>query len=164
MTLPAIDDFDSLGGAKKDYSASVTDANYDRSAAEVNPTFANVSCTTRMLSRAKVAFTVSGGVCTVARHQAVWLTAATSTALTPAVTQTGTGVFHVSFPATVSDPLDVSHSLNLQDGMVNVSGSTAYISNATRTSPHEFDVRVWDAAGNLTNPSFTEVITLKVDY
>ena len=65
----------------------------------------------------------------------------------PTPAHTGTGVYTLTWPTTVTDELGESHSVNLVDGWANVNGSTLYHVQVTITSPNVATVYVFNAAG-----------------
>lgn len=105
----------------------VEDASTDQSAAQHNQMTCDVAMMTRMGPRASVTFTgatyTSGTqVLAVTAHRAQWGNAAP---VAPTVSQTATGVFIATWPATVTDELGATVSVSFTEiESIAVGGST----------------------------------------
>ena len=154
MTLPDVDDLDTLGGAFADYD-NVEDPTTDLGAAFYNKNNANTAMMTQTAARAICTF-VGGAVPADPGsgfvHAAVW---GGSAPVKPVVANTGTGVYTVTWPASVNDELAVSHTVNLRRGHTAVEGGTPYITTTEITSANVATVRIFDATGTLSNGAGT---------
>lgn len=155
MPIKTPSTFNDYGGAKEDYSAPVS-STYDRSAAEVNKAFADLSELTRMTPKARVSFVVDGTP-SVVKHQALW-----GKTQAPNVVSAGTGVYNVTLPAVVNDPRNVSTEVLIEDGDAQVSGTALYHARLTVTGANTFTVRVWNSSNVLADPPSTAVISARV--
>lgn len=160
MALPGIASFDDYGGEKQDYSPP-EDVTTDRSAAEINPAFADVAAMTRMIPRAYVAFTADGGgpACTIVDSDAVW---GNATAVLPVLTYNGDGDYTVEWPSTIVDELGNTVSVNLRRGMAQTE-DLGFVGQVIRVSATEMRVMVYNAnTGYMAAWDPTGPITLTV--
>lgn len=144
--LPEIDDLDTVGGEKEDYEP-VEDPVTDLAAAHWNLVAMNATMVTQTATRAIRRFV--GHATTPAEPSsnpqfAVW---GNGVSVLPTVAKGGTGIYDITWPTSVTDPLGVSHTVNFVDGTWNVNGSTAYTCTLTVTSPNVVRLRVFDMAG-----------------
>ncbi len=158
MPLPDSSTFADYGGEKQDYAAP-EDPTTDRSAAELNPALADTAAMTRMIPRARLTLTVSGGVCTLAAHDAVW---GNSLAVQPAVIYQATGRYLVSMPITVQDAFGDLHTPNMTTGWANAQDSSDIYSASVRIlNGLSFQVLAWNlssgAAGDPDGPIYVWV-------
>lgn len=156
MSLPDIDSLSTYGGALNN-STPVEDPTTDRDANLANKAYANVAALTHTGIRAWCAFvghatTPPDPVSNV--HDAVW---GNPPAVKPVVAKTGTGVYTVTFPATVQDELDATHSVNLRRAWASVEGTTPYLTTATVTSANVVTVRLFTDAGAANNAVATTI-------
>lgn len=157
MTLPAKDDLASVGGAINDYRP-VPDPTVERSAAFDNTIAADVVAATWTITRAFAAF-VAGASPALSSHDAVWGTGA---GVAPVVAKTATGVFTVTWPATVNDVLGVSQSVNLRRAWPSLEGTTPGFATATVTSPNVVTVRTFNSSGVANDLTGTIIVVFAV--
>lgn len=138
MTLPAIDDISAVGGQIQDYRA-VPDPTVERSAAQENQIAADAVMATRTITRAFAAYT-AGATPAIVSHDAVWGTGA---GVAPTVALASTGVWTITWPATVTDALGVVHSTNFRRAWACVEGANWAIHTCTVTAPNVVTVRTW---------------------
>src|SRR4051812_24175431 len=104
MTLPDIDAISSYNGAPSgilaDYALAVQDPTTDVPAAGLTAMMASVAMATRMMPRAYCTFSTNGATCTLIEHEAVW---GNSVSVQPTPARTSTGLFTVTWPASVAD-------------------------------------------------------------
>lgn len=139
MALPDKSTFDTIGGEIIDFSA-VEDPNTDLAGAFNSEARADNAAMTRMIPRAYVAFIVSGSLCNVVDHDAVW---GNSLAVKPTVAYVSFGQYTVTWPTTVADARGVVRALNLRRGLGSVETS-GFISAALRISANSFTVTAYD--------------------
>ena len=117
---------------------------------EFNEALADIAACTRMVGRAWVSFigvTYTSGTQSIATedHDAVW---GASGAVEPVVTQTATGIYTVTWPATVDDELGNTKTLNirvpLEPWTIDTALSRAKCSAKTANT---MTVRTFNAAG-----------------
>lgn len=143
--LPGIDDFASYGGALANYAA-VEDPTTDEDASWRNLYAANVAAMTQTIARAWCAFEGHGTTPVDPAsniHGAVW---GDSLGVKPVVERTGTGVYTITWPETVSDELNEEHTVNLRRCWASVSGSSLYFHTETVTAPNEVTLRVFNTS------------------
>jgi hypothetical protein len=126
--LPTSASLANYGGQKINF-APVEDPNTEYDQSELNQAFNDVAMMTRTAVRGFVRFTTSATTPAIVTHYAQWGNAAP---VTPVVARTGTGVFTVTFPASVTDELGVSQSLLIRASAVHVEGNT--FANSARCS------------------------------
>jgi hypothetical protein len=152
MTLPDIDDVNSLGGILQD-ETDITDPLTQISADFDNKKRANVAMMTHTSIRAMRSF-VAGSPptdpLTLLVHDAQW---GNDAAVKPSLTRNGVGDYTVTWPTDVDDELNESHTLNFRRAFAAVDGATAYITTATVTSANVVQVRIFDAAGAAADPA-----------
>lgn len=151
MTLPAVDSLSTVGGAKENY-APVEDSTTDENAEHRNIYAANATAMTQTLCRAIYRFKGKASSppddATASIHFSVW---GNDVSVKPTTARTGTGVFTITYPATVDDELGETHSTNLISGWGNAESSTFYHVQVAITSPNVATVYVFDAAGAATD-------------
>jgi hypothetical protein len=155
MTLPDIDSIASYngapGGVLQDYHG-VEDVTTDQPAAGATAQQATTAMMTRTLPRAMVCFTyVSGGSAPVTEHDAVW---GNSVSVLPTVARSSAGLFQITFPATVTDAIGVSHSVNLRRGWANleIQSSLVVVGHVRRVSANVAEVRLVQDGGSAYDP------------
>ena len=147
-SLPETTDVNELGGVLSNYGA-VEDPTTDLDADADNKNRACTAMMTHSAIRAMRRFTghaatptdpASGFV-----HDAVW---GSTAGVKPTVSIAAT-VYSVTWPASVSDELGVSHTTNLRmaDAWVENTGATHYRASARVTSANVVEVRCFNAAG-----------------
>jgi hypothetical protein len=117
MGLPGRDNLSSYGGRMQNYSDPV-DPTTDEDAEWRNKYAANVAAMTHTIPRAVRSFLGStAGATAIADpstgfiHDAVW---GDSSIVKPSATYIATGMYDVIWPATVTDELDVTHTLTIR--------------------------------------------------
>jgi hypothetical protein len=143
--LPGIDTIATYGGALVD-EAPVRDATTDESAASINLVKMNVAGATHTQDRAWVRFV--GHATTPADptsnvHDAVW---GDSVSVKPSPAKGGTGIYDITWPATVTDELGATHSVNLRTARCSIEGSALYFATATVTAPNVVRVRIFNTS------------------
>lgn len=147
--LPGISTLATYGGMRVN-ERSVEDASSEVGADEFNVLMKDTAGHTQTAWRAIRRFV--GHATTPAEpasnaHFANW---GNSLVLRPPVTKGGTGIYVVTWPATVTDDLGVIDTVNLIDGVVNVNGTTLYHVQVT-CAANVATVYVWNAAGALND-------------
>lgn len=148
--LPDVDSISAYGGAKADY-APVEDASTDLSADEWNLIAANMAGLTQTAPRAWCAFVGNASTPTDPGsnvHGAVW---GNTAGVKPVVARTGTGTYTITWPTTVSDPLNVSHTLAIRRGWGQAEGSTFYHVQVTPTAANVATVHVGTTGGSMSD-------------
>lgn len=153
MPLPDVDTLDTYGGVFTD-DGPVEDPTTDQSADAYNPLAANVAGMTHVVARAWARFTLgtTAGlpalVVTTPFYQqdAVWIAGGS-----PTVLHTGTGIYRVSFPQTVTDSLGDSHPLNLRWSDVRIEAAVgqalAWVDSWV-SSAYQVTINCWNNVGN----------------
>ena len=146
--LPEIADLDTFGGTFADLNP-VIDPVTDMAAAYQNNLTANVVALAHTAPRAWARCTVSGGVITLADHDAVWGNGA---GVAPTVARTIAGVYTVTWAASYEDLRHAddaeSHATSLRCSQVNgYKSAAARIVNARLTSAVVATITAYDAAG-----------------
>lgn len=156
MTLPDVDDLNTVGGAKSNYHA-VEDPTTDEDAAHRNIAFANAVAMTQTLPRAwaRITLAATTGAMVRVAHAAVW---GNSLGVAPTPARTSTGLFTLTWPTTVVDPLGVTRTLNLRGAMrPNVRGSTLYHTMADITSANVCTFRIFNTSDALNDAAGVDV-------
>ena len=154
MPLPDIDDYNAtFGGSKVNY-APVEDVTTDEDAAVRNAYVADVAMMTPTAIRGWVRFTASATAPVLVAHNANWGTGA---GVAPVLARTGVGVFTITVPATVTDPLGNTHTVNLRDAWVNARGAATFLfCGAVVTSANVITVYIGSAAGAASDAAGTD--------
>lgn len=154
VTIPPLKpSFDTFGGAKINY-ADVEDPTTDRDASEVNAAFATTAGLGRTGIRAYVRWAGHATAPIVDIQDAVW-----GNSQPPTIVHTSTGLYTVTFPATITDLLSQSVSLLLYDGFAKV--NTGAVFTAVSIATNVVQVRTYNSAGSL-NDLVGTLITLFV--
>lgn len=167
--LPDVDSLNTYGGAISNYAA-VVDPDVDEDAVFRNRYAGNVAMMTQTAVRAMVSFVgVTGATPTDPGsgfiHSAVW---GAGVAVKPTVARTGTGIWTVTWPATVDSELTgalasqgggTTHTVNLRraDAFVEISGATWVDATARVTAANVVEVRGWTAGHALDDLNGTTV-------
>jgi hypothetical protein len=123
--LPDTLDFDELGGSKVNYS-DPADSTTDLDASFGNLTRVAVAAMSRTADRFWLKFSWNGSVVTLIDWDTCW---GKNDAQQPIVVHPGSaGIFVVTLPATVTDDLGVSHSVNLRVGTPGIENSALQVS------------------------------------
>ncbi len=129
MTLPDADSLSTYGGQFENYLVDVVDPVTDLSADQFNQLSATVAMGSRMLPRCVVQFLGHGTTPTLVGFEAQWKG---TTVTAPTIAHSSTGVYTVTFGASVQDELLVSHTLNLVYGWGQAEGgAVAYVVSVT---------------------------------
>jgi hypothetical protein len=168
MTLPSKDSLETYGGAMSNYSDPV-DPTTDEDAAWRNKYAANVAMMTHTVTRGARSFLgTTGGATGIADpssgfvHDAVW---GDSAGVKIVASYVQTGVYELTAPATVSDELGTTHTLNIRRAWGNVDSSdgTLRIANAKPSAAQRMTVYTYqaNASGQLLPSQLVgEVITV----
>lgn len=149
MTLPDIDDLDSLGGAKAN-AHPVEDPTTDLDAGDHNKIATNVAGATQVLPRAWIRLTMaaSTGALVLLAHRSVW---GNGVSVQPTLTFVSTGRVRIAWPQTVTDALNEEHTTALVSGDASHESLTDDLTvNVVPFSAYEMDVLV-RLAGTLNN-------------
>lgn len=146
MTLPDIDSTATYGGPKQD-DRPVENPLTDESAADINKMKASVAGMTQTAERAIRRFVGHATTPPDAASNAHFSVWGNTPDLKPPVTKGGTGVYDITYPATVLDELGEEHTVNLVDGKWSVNGTVPYTCTLTITAPNIARLRVFDMAG-----------------
>ena len=147
MTLPSQDSYDIYGGSKTDYTA-IVDPTCDRSAAEINTAFASAAMATRTSIRAYCQILGHATTPTIVSHNAQW---GNSLAVIPVIVRSATGVYSLTFPATVLDALGNTQSINLSSGQISITNTTPGFATVTKVNANTFTVSLFSAAGTASD-------------
>ena len=158
MTLPDVDSLATYGGPLSDYSP-VVDPTTDESAVFRNKYAANVAMMTQTAARAMRSFVGQTAATPIDPtvgfvHAAIW---GAGPSVKPALTRTATGVWTVTWPATVNSELSsalpsqgggVTHTVNLRRAFAQVEcQGTKFDATARVTAANVVEVRGWTASG-----------------
>lgn len=161
MTLPDSADLATYGGAKTNLSP-VEDYSTDEDAGDRNQYVADVAGMTHTACRAWRSFVTSATTPTdpsSAVHDANW---GNANGVLAAATRSSTGTFLLTWPTTIVDSLGVTKTINLRRAWCSVEGATPLFVTATVTSPNVVTVRVYSAAGALTDAAGTTLTVFAV--
>ncbi len=150
--FPDSSSLDDYGGALVNY-AEVEDPTTDEDAAFRNQYASDTACMTVTAPRAIVTFvghaTTPADPSTGFVHAAGW---GSGPSVKPVVTHVSTGRYLITYPATVNDPLVVSHTLNFRRAIAQVETAGVMKSAcAERTSANTITVYTYNAAGTLND-------------
>lgn len=169
MPLPSTaSTLDTYGAEKQDYLAAAVDPDTDLPASCWNQAIADLSQVSRMIDKGEVWFDgyiqEDPAVVPVLYHNALWGSSDSvePTIVFDAADSNSNAVYHVTLPATVTDPLGESHSLNLIGSFATNyydtdqdSTELVLIVTAKRTGPNTFDVFVRGDDGAVTTSNTT---------
>lgn len=156
MPLPSVDAFSSFVTVDEltDF-APVTDPTTDVPASAMNILMANSAMSSRMMPRAYVVWQWDGAAVEIIEHDAVW---GNSFAVQPTVVHSSTGLYTITWPATVADALGDNHNINLKRLLApNVTGTTMYHATCQRTGANTGVVRVYNTSHVLADPVDTDI-------
>ncbi len=159
MTLPDKDSFSTYGGVKFDF-IDVVDPTTDRSATEVNGALASVSMMTRTALRAVISFAANGldGYNNdVYSHESVW---GNGLDVLPTLYHNSVGLWTITWPATVDDPLGESHDVSFKYATADWNSGTFGKAQVLITSPNVVQVFLFDAAGTGIDAPGSGLITV----
>jgi hypothetical protein len=140
--LPAIVDFEQLGGALQNY-APVEDPLTDLDASADNETRANVAAATQTQPRALCSAFI-GLAPALSGHRSVW---GNLPAVAPAIARVALGEFTITWPPSIVDKFNVTHFLSFFAVFANISTALGARVNATVDAPNRIKLYVYDAAG-----------------
>ena len=151
MPLPDVDDYTAtFGGSKQNY-APVEDITTDEDAATRNQYVADVAMMTATCTRSWVEFlaaATTGGM-SVTAHQAVW---GNAIGVIPTLSRTSAGIYVITWPATVTDALGNSHTVNFRAAQAQVRDTAAgWDALCIPTAANIITVYVRNPAGTLTD-------------
>lgn len=143
--LPEVADLDTFGGSFEDADA-VVDPQTELSAAYFNRLVAQVAMLSHTAPRAWARCTVSGGVITLADHDAVWGAGA---GVAPTPNRSGAGVYTVTWAASYDDlqATPESHNVSFRAAKASGDGAAARIVQGSLSSANVASVKSFDAAG-----------------
>jgi hypothetical protein len=147
--LPDIDSLSTFGGALANYNGqAVVNPLTDRDAGAANIAYMDTALMTATAIRCWCRFTCAAttGAMVLVAHNSLWGNGAP---VNPVLARTGTGVFTVTFPSSVTDPLTVVHSLNLRAAFAHDLGApTLYSVRPVVTSSNVITVYTYNSAGS----------------
>ena len=122
--LPETTDIYELGGVLAN-AWPVEDPTTDMDAGADNKSRSNVAMMSNTAIRGWVRFTSAASTVAMllVAHNAVWGNGAS---VVPTLARTGVGIFTVTFPTTVLDPLGVSHTVNIRAAWMNSRGGSSF--------------------------------------
>lgn len=120
--LPDIADINELGGVLTN-AWPVEDPTTDMDAGADNKSRSNVAMMSNTALRGWVRFTAAASAGALIAHNAVW---GNGVAVIPTLGRTGVGVATITFPTTVTDPLGVSHTVNIRAAWANSRGAGTF--------------------------------------
>lgn len=138
--LPAIDDYDSLGGELQNY-APVEDPLTDLDAEADNKARANTAAMTQTLPRA-MCTGVLGLAPTVDLHRAVW---GNSAAVKPTIARIAAGHFEISWPVSIVDARGGAHVVAFIGAFANMAIILGFRANCAITAPNKITVYTFSA-------------------
>jgi len=169
VTAPDVDSLATYGGGLNDYSP-VIDATTDRPAAGANASYASTAMMSHVAPRCAVRFSPQGSGTPIlaaagAQWDAQW---GLATPTPPVLARTGTGVYTITYPATVADEIPVGaagynasgHSTSLRFCWINLEygATTPYILKAVVTAPNVITVSIYNTSFVATDPNDGTVI------
>jgi hypothetical protein len=146
MTAPDIDSLATYGGEKEDYSP-VEDPTTDRAAADANQAYATVAALTHTAPRAILRFT-GAATPTLVSHDSMW---GNAFADSPTIVNGATGIYTITWPATVQDELGESHSPNFRYAHAQSNGTSIANHCQCFVAANTVAVAVYDMAGVADN-------------
>lgn len=163
MTLPSIDTITNYGGALTDYGGSVTDPTTDRPAGSAtsagsNQAYASVAAMTHTAPRCFAKFVgAASAPATPTVYNSNWHQ---NTPTAPTMSRTGTGVFRMTWPATVTDELGGTQTINFRFGIASAEGGTFAHPQVSVVSANVLQIDVLDAAGAHTDAVGVIIVVL----
>jgi hypothetical protein len=112
-----------FGGVKSNYFVAPVDPTTDIDEDNWNYLICNAAMGSRMQPRCEAVFTGHATTPVFVEFEAVWKG---GTATSPVIARTGSGVFTVTYPASVNDELGEAHSVNLKRAWGQAEGTTSY--------------------------------------
>ena len=142
--MPDTSTIDTYGGVLVNYD-SIVDPTTDRDATAMDQALEDCAQMTHTATRAWARFTLAAtsGAIVRASSDAAW-----GNTVPPTAARGSTGTFVFTWPATVTDGLGNSHSVNLKWAEARIEGSTFGFANASvYTSPYQVLLYTGNAAG-----------------
>ena len=154
MTFPDVDTIDNYGGALVNV-APVEDPTTDRDAGAMNSALESVAQMTHTAARAwcRVVLGTSAALAAANGNDAGW-----GTTTPPVPAHSTTGVYTITWPATVTDALGNQHSLNLRTASASIEGATFGFAQANVTSANVVTVNTANAAGSANDLSGVTIL------
>jgi hypothetical protein len=155
VPLPDIDTIATLGGKLQNY-APVADPLTDLAADLDNNNRCDTAMMTRLAQKSWCAITLAAttNAIVLLAHEAQW---GNGGAVAPVPAHVSTGIYRVTYPATVEDELGNSHTLNFRWGEGHVRGSAAYTVNVVPVAPNMLMVYVQNYSGALADAAGTSI-------
>lgn len=140
--LPATSDFNATyGGSKSDYYP-IEDSSTDRSAAEMNSVLSDTAAMTHTIVRAWIVF--DANTLAVTFFDSVW---GNAPGLYPTIYNGSTGVYGISFPATCTDLLGNTQTINFRTGIATVQTTDWNLCQVTSVTANYITVWNWNGFG-----------------
>ena len=147
--MPDTSTVDDYGGILVDYSP-VVDPTTDREALAMDQALEDCAQMTQTACRAWVRFTLAAttGGLTLLASNASW-----GNSVLPALANGGTGIFTVTWPATVTDSLGNTHTVNLKWAQATLEGGSSFgfIQPSPITVPNQVQINVATSASSPNN-------------
>ena len=163
MTLPDLPDFSTYGGALQNYG-QIEDPTTDLDAGAFNHCRSDVAAMALTAPRAFARFV--GGTSPVlasvgVSHRAMW---GSSVGVAPTPSLSATGIYLLTWPATITDALNVARTLNLgiAEAWVEIAGTTRYDAEARIIAPNVAEIRVFLGTSNALDNANGLTICVKV--
>jgi hypothetical protein len=157
MTMPDTDTIDDFGGALANY-APVVDPTTDRDGPSMDVALEDVAQMTHTAVRAWVRLVLDSAAPVLANpngSDAGW-----GNSVPPTPTRTGTGVFKLTWPATVTDALGVVHDVDFVYATAAIEGATFGFVQARVSNANEVTINVADHTGAVADLSGTTIVVL----
>ena len=106
-------------GGFQNYLVDASDPTTDQNAADYNRMAADCAQLTRVPLKARLTFTTNATTPVLGTYQAMW-----GISVPPTVTRSGAGVWDLTWPATVTDPLGATVATSLSFAIPSISGAT----------------------------------------
>lgn len=145
MGLPASDVIGTFGCPFTN-SGLVSNPQTDLAASQFNQLCADTAGMTRTATRAWARFTTaaSTGAMALNDFDTVWNEVTTNT--NPVEARTSTGIFTLTFPATITDSLNNTYTVNFRRAAVQVEGSALYFATCSVSSANVITCYVFNTA------------------
>jgi hypothetical protein len=151
MVFPAVDDVTAYGGLLNN-AAPVVDPTTHRDASDMNAALASVAAMTTTAGQAwarMITHATTPSLATSNAHGAAW---GEDPSVAPTPTRTSTGIFVLTWPATVTNGIGDSHTVVFKRVKSQAcEGTTAYHVQSAVTASNVLTIRVFDMAGTLTD-------------
>lgn len=152
-TFPSPNNYADFGGTKQDYS-TIVNINTDYSADNINTLGACVAGISRVANRGFVRFT-AGASPSIATWNTGWKS---QTPTLPIIVNSSTGVYVITFPASVSDALGNPVNVNFQWAQATIEGTNFNaVTNANVSSANTLIINCGQS-GSANNLSGTVIV------